>query len=105
MDLSFARPTGVAVAAPSGPAAFAQLVAGVAGAQAAGPTAAAAMRMRPACTAPGDVAGALALLFAHRGEWRAATAQLGGSFHPRVAAAAAGKARSTLMKAGFTFAF
>ena len=35
----------------------------------------------------------------------AAAGQLHGSFHPRVAHAAAGKARSSLMKPGFTLAF
>jgi hypothetical protein len=51
----------------------------------------------------GDSVTALVEVFAGRDA--AAAAQLQGSFHPRIAHAAAGKARSRLMKPGFTLAF
>ena len=80
------------------------LIAGIAVSQASTSTATLAERMdRQQDSTAGDSLGALAEIFARHGV--AAVDGLHGSFHPRLAHASAGKARSRLMKAGFTLAF
>jgi len=105
MDLSFSFER--ARAAPQAAAAAdARLLLGaLAAQQASRPTAALAARIGATPPPPADARRALVALFSGEGDWSAAALMLGGSFHPRVAAAAAGKAGSTLMKPGFTFAF
>ena len=82
----------------------AMLIAGAAVTQASTRTAVLAERMAHQREVSfSDSLTALVLLFA--GQDPAAAGQLHGSFHPRVANAAAGKVRSSLMKPGFTLAF
>jgi hypothetical protein len=80
------------------------LIAGAAVSQAATRTATIAQRMGREARAPGgDSLQALVQVF---GDGNAEAARsLQGSFHPRIAHASAGKARSRLMKPGFTLAF
>jgi hypothetical protein len=78
------------------------LIASVAVRQASTATAALAQRLCEP-VGHGDACRALVALFG--GEDGGGAMVLGGSFHPRVARAAAGKMRSTLMKAEFTLAF
>jgi hypothetical protein len=80
------------------------LIAGAAVSQAATSTAQLAGRMaRPQRAPAGDSLSALVQVFA--GADAGAASELHGSFHPRIAHASAGKARSRLMKPGFTLAF
>jgi hypothetical protein len=80
------------------------LIAGVAVSQASTSTAVLAERMaQQPHPAVGDSLGALVEMFVGRDA--GAASELRGSFHPRLARASAGKARSRLMKAGFTLAF
>ncbi len=80
------------------------LIAGAAVTQASTRTAVLAERMAQQRQAHfGDSVSALVEVFAGRDA--TAAAQLQGSFHPRIAHAAAGKVRSSLMKPGFTLAF
>lgn len=80
------------------------LIAGAAVTQASTRTAVLAERMAQQRQAHfGDSVSALVEIFSGRDA--TAAAQLQGSFHPRVAHAAAGKVRSSLMKPGFTLAF
>lgn len=80
------------------------LIAGAAVSQASTSTAQLAGRMaRPQRARAGDSLAALVRVFGEQDP--AAAAELQGSFHPRIAQASAGKARSRLMKPGFTLAF
>jgi hypothetical protein len=80
------------------------LIAGAAVSQASTSTAQLAGRMaRPQRARAGDSLAALVQVFG--GQDAGAAAELQGSFHPRIAHASAGKARSRLMKPGFTLAF
>jgi len=80
------------------------LIAGAAVTQASTRTAVLAERMAQQREASfNDSLSALIQVFAAQDA--GAAGQLHGSFHPRVAHAAAGKAGSSLMKAGFTLAF
>jgi hypothetical protein len=80
------------------------LIAGVAVSQASTSTAMLAERMAQQPRPPvGDSLGALVELFVDRDA--GAAEELHGSFHPRLASASAGRARTRLMKAGFTLAF
>ena len=80
------------------------LIAGAAVTQASTRTAVLAERMNHQHEASfSDSLTALVQVFARQD--MAAAGQLHGSFHPRVAHAAAGKVRSSLMKPGFTLAF
>ncbi|MBA2932792.1 hypothetical protein HZF05_01660 [Sphingomonas sp. CGMCC 1.13654] len=80
------------------------LIAGAAVSQAATSTAQLAGRMaRPERKLATDNLSALVQVFG--GADAGAANALNGSFHPRVAHASAGKARSRLMKPGFTLAF
>jgi hypothetical protein len=80
------------------------LIAGAAVSQASTSTALLAGRMaRPQRARASDSLTALVQLFGEQDS--AAAVELQGSFHPRIAHAAAGKARSRLMKPGFTLAF
>ncbi len=82
----------------------AMLIAGAAVTQASTRTAVLAERMsHPREASFSDSLTALVQVFA--GQDIAAAGELHGSFHPRVAHAAAGKVRSSLMKPGFTLAF
>ena len=103
MDLSFRFDRMRAKAAPA-PADVALLLASLAAEQASSPTATVAVRAAGSGRASGDY-GTVVALFTGASDWAAATHALGGSFHPRIALAAAGKAGATLMKPGFTFAF
>jgi hypothetical protein len=105
MDLThrFERMRERAAALPAADACM--LLAPLAAEQAMLPTAIAAARLAGLSPAPVDRRRALVALFSGSGDWAIAAASLGGSFHPRIATAAAGKAGSTLMKPGFTFAF
>jgi homoserine kinase len=80
------------------------LIAGAAVSQASSSTAILADRLaRPQRDQAGDSLTALVQLLAEQDA--GAVAELSGSFHPRIAHASAGKARSRLMKPGFTLAF
>ena len=80
------------------------LIAGAAVSQASTSTAQLAGRMaRPQRMPAADSLSALVQVFG--GEDAGAASELHGSFHPRIAHASAGKARSRLMKPGFTLAF
>ncbi|WP_454886418.1 hypothetical protein [Sphingomonas oryzagri] len=80
------------------------LIAGAAVSQASSSTAQLAGRMaRPQRERAGDSLAALVQVFG--GQDASAASELRGSFHPRIALASAGKARSRLMKPGFTLAF
>jgi hypothetical protein len=80
------------------------LIAGAAISQASSSTALLADRLaRPRHAQPTDSLTALVQLFVAQDNRGAI--QLNGSFHPRIAHASAGKARSRLMKPGFTLAF
>jgi hypothetical protein len=80
------------------------LIAGAAVSQASSSTAQLAGRMaRPQRERAGDSLAALVQVFG--GQDAGAASELQGSFHPRIAHASAGKARSRLMKPGFTLAF
>jgi hypothetical protein len=81
------------------------LIAGVAVTQASTRTAMLAERMERERAEPGFADSLQALVQVFTGEDAAAAAQLQGSFHPGIAGAAAGKARSSFMKPGFTLAF
>ena len=104
MDLSFRFDRMGAQALPGAPD-IAMLLAGLAAEQASGRTAAAAGQASIGAPPPRDARRALIALFTGASDWVLASQALGGSFHPRIACAAAGKAGSTLMKPGFTFAF
>lgn len=103
MDLSFSFDRMAAGATPAPDEAGLSLAA-LAAEQACCATAITAARLSHRAPPP-DARSALIALFTGASDWAAAADALGGSFHPRIAAAAAGKAGSTLMKAGFTFAF
>lgn len=80
------------------------LIAGAAVHQASTSTAQLAGRMaRPQHSPATDSLSALVQVFG--GADAGAASALHGSFHPRIALASAGKARSRLMKPGFTLAF
>ena len=102
MKMSFTISGAAAVQQPID---FATLVAGIAGQQAATPTASIAARLAPA---PGrgipPMIALAALVLADR-DWPLMAAALKGSFHPDVAGNLAGKARSMSMKPAFTLAF
>ncbi len=106
MDLSFAargtRP--MRIGALPAVADHRALLAALAAMQAACPGAMLAARLRVA-SAPADARAALTILLTAGAEWSQAAAALGGSFAPQAAAAIAGKARATLVKPHFTFAF
>jgi hypothetical protein len=90
---------------PELPLDHALLVAGAAISQASSATAVLAARIarRPQQSGSRDMVTDLVGLLATSAG--AGASQAHGSFHPRVAKASAGKARSRLMKAGFTLAF
>ena len=104
MDLSFRFDRMRADALPASPD-VGVLLAGLAAEQARTPTAMTAARSCAGVHDAINVRGALVLLFTGGEDWMRAGQALAGSFHPRIAGAAAGKAGSTLMKPGFTFAF
>jgi hypothetical protein len=81
------------------------LIAGVAVTQASTRTAVLAERMVRQHAETGFADSLKALVQVFTAEDATAAAQLQGSFHPRIAGAAAGKTRSSFMKPGFTLAF